>query len=60
MLKNLLRYVAKRRLENAIRHEEMLRNSAEYMRSVAIPAAEQNLRRRELDCLATEYLKGVK
>lgn len=60
MIKKIMRKLAENRLNAAVKHEEMLRESAEYMRKVVIPRHEKELREREIDCMVTERLKGLK
>ena len=55
MLNKLRLFMAKRKLENSLKHEEMLRESAEYMRKVVIPAQERELEKCEVALMASEY-----
>jgi len=60
MLKSLRLFLARRNLKHALKHEEMLRESAEYMRKVILPQREEQLRRREIDVLVAAHLKAQK
>lgn len=58
MLKKLKLYLARRRLQNAIEHEEMLRKSLQYSQECLIPALEIALERAELEFMADSFFDG--
>jgi len=58
MLTKIKIYFANRKLRAAVRHEEVMRTSAEHMRVTVIPALERELEELERDAFMSDYLGG--
>lgn len=60
MFRKIRMLLARRRLVAAVQHEDELRRSATYAKTVLIPKLKAELESRELEYMSEQYLKGAK